>query len=228
MGIIQTLSDWDKSAFLYLNGHHNELMDYVMTLFTFTPTWLLFYGVTLYVIIRKYGRKSIPIILSLALIILLADQISGLLKHSIMRLRPSNDPVMIPLSHVFYKSGGLYGFVSAHAANAFSFATFSALLFRSKGYAMFIFPWACLIAYTRIYLGVHYPGDILGGALLGGLIGWGVFKLLVLIESKAFPVHPFQRTKINVQELELVVVAATMVVFFTFSTVVLLLQNDLL
>jgi undecaprenyl-diphosphatase len=93
---------------------------------------------------------------------------------------------------------------------------------------MFIFPWACLIAYTRIYLGVHYPGDILGGALLGGLIGWGVFKLLVLIESKAFPVHPFQRTKINVQELELVVVAATMVVFFTFSTVVLLLQNDLL
>jgi undecaprenyl-diphosphatase len=122
----------------------------------------------------------------------------------------------------------LYGFVSAHAANAFSFATFSALLFRSKGYAMFIFPWACLIAYTRIYLGVHYPGDILGGALLGGLIGWGVFKLLVLIESKAFPVHPFQRTKINVQELELVVVAATMVVFFTFSTVVLLLQNDLL
>ncbi len=228
MGIIQTLSDWDKSVFLYLNGHHNELMDYVMTLFTFTPTWLLFYGVTLYVIIRKYGRKSIPILLSLALIILLADQISGLLKHSIMRLRPSNDPVMIPLSHVFYKSGGLYGFVSAHAANAFSFATFSALLFRSRGYAMFIFPWACLIAYTRIYLGVHYPGDILGGALLGTLIGWGVFRLLVLIESKAFPVHPYQRTKINVQELELVVVAATMVVFFTFSSVLLMLKNDLL
>jgi undecaprenyl-diphosphatase len=228
MGIIQTLSDWDKSAFLYLNGHHNELMDYVMTLFTFTPTWLLFYGVTLYVIIRKYGRKSIPILLSLALIILLSDQISGLLKHSIMRLRPSNDPVMIPLAHVFYKSGGLYGFVSAHAANAFSFATFSSLLFRSKGYAMFILPWACLIAYTRIYLGVHYPGDILGGAMLGALIGWGVFRLLVLIESKAFPVHPYQRAKINVQELELVVVAATMVVFFTFSSVLLMLKNDLL
>lgn len=228
MGIIQTLSDWDKSAFLYLNGHHNDLMDYVMTLFTFTPTWLLFYGVALYVIIRKYGRKSIPIIVSLALIILLADQISGVLKHSIMRLRPSNDPTMIPLTHVFYKSGGLYGFVSAHAANAFSFATFSALLFRSRGYTIFIFPWASLIAYTRIYLGVHYPGDILGGAMLGSLIGWGVFKLLVLIESKVFPVHPYQRNKINVQELELVVVAATMVVFFTFSSVILMLKNDLL
>jgi len=228
MGIIQTLSDWDKSAFLYLNGHHNELMDYVMTLFTFTPTWLLFYGVILYVIIRKYGRKSIPIIISLALIILLADQISGILKHSVMRLRPSNDPALIPLAHVFYKSGGLYGFVSAHAANAFSFATFSAFLFRSRGYTFFIFPWAALIAYTRIYLGVHYPGDILGGAMLGSLIGWGVFKLLVLIESKAFPVHPYQRNKINVQELELVVVAATMVVFFTFSSVILMLKNDLL
>lgn len=228
MGIIQTLSEWDKSAFLYLNSHHNDLMDYVMTLFTFTPTWLLFYGVTLYVIIRKYGRKSIPIIVSLALIILLADQISGVLKHSIMRLRPSNDPTMIPLTHVFYKSGGLYGFVSAHAANAFSFATFSALLFRSRGYTIFIYPWASLIAYTRIYLGVHYPGDILGGALLGSLIGWGVFKLLVLIESKVFPVHPYQRNKINVQELELVVVAATMVVFFTFSSVILMLKNDLL
>ena len=228
MGVIQTISDWDKSAFLYLNGHHNNLMDYVMTLFTLTPVWLLFYGVSLYVIISKYGRKSIPIIISLALIILFSDQISGILKHSVMRLRPSNDPAVAPLSHIFFKSGGLYGFVSAHAANAFSFATFSTLLFRSRGYAIFIYPWACLIAYTRIYLGVHYPGDVLGGALLGILVGIGVFKLLILAESKAFPVHPYQRNKLNISELITVVGAATLVVFFTFSTVILMLQNELL
>lgn len=228
MGVIQTISGWDKSAFLYLNSHHNNLMDHVMALFTLTSVWLLFYGVTLYVIIRKYGRKSIPVILSLALIILLSDQLAGVLKHSIMRLRPSSDPAVAPLAHIFYKHGGLYGFVSAHAANAFSFATFSALLFRSRVYVVFIFLWACLIAYTRIYLGVHYPGDILGGALLGSLVGFGVFKLLIFAESKVFPVHPFQRNKLNVSQLETVVGAAFLVIFFTFSTVIIMIKNELL
>jgi undecaprenyl-diphosphatase len=228
MGVIQTISDWDKSAFLYLNGFHSDLMDYVMTLFTLTSTWILFYGVTLFIIIRKYGRKSVPIIISLVLIILLSDQISGVFKHSVMRLRPSNDPVIAPLAHVFFTKGGLYGFVSAHAANAFSFATFTALLFRSRGYAIFIYPWACVIAYTRIYLGVHYPGDILGGILLGTLVGWGIFRLLLYIEDRVFPVHPYQRNKLTINELETITISATMVVFFTFSTVVLMLQNDLL
>ena len=228
MGVIQTISNWDKSAFLYLNGFHNNLMDYVMTLFTLTPVWFLFYGVILFLIIRRYGRKSIPVIVALVAMILLADQFSNLFKHGFMRLRPSNDPAVASQAHVFFNAGGLYGFVSAHAANAFSFATFSTLLFRSKGYAIFIFLWACLIAYTRIYLGVHYPGDILGGAILGILIGFGVYKMLIFVESKAFPVHPYQRNKLTHSELEVIVGTATMVVFFTVSTVVLLLQNDLM
>jgi len=228
MGVIQTISNWDKSAFLYLNSFHNNLMDYVMTLFTLTPVWFLFYGVILFLIIRRYSRKAIPVIVALVLMILLADQFSNLFKHVFMRLRPSNDPGVAPLAHVFFNAGGLYGFVSAHAANAFSFATFSALLFRSRGYAIFIYPWALLIAYTRIYLGVHYPGDILGGAVLGVLVGLGVFKVLIFLESKAFPVHPYQRNKLTHRELEIIVGTAAMVVFFTVSTVILLLQNDLM
>jgi undecaprenyl-diphosphatase len=228
MGVIQTISSWDQSAFLFLNGFHNDLMDYVMTLFTLTPTWLLFYGVTLYIIIRKYGRKAVPVILCLVVILVLSDQISNIFKHSFMRLRPSNDPTVAPMTHVFFNKGGLYGFISGHAANAFSFATFSTLLFRSRGYAVFIYPWAFVIAYTRIYLGVHYPGDILGGIVVGSLVGWGVYKILILVESRAFPVHPYQRNKLNLNELETVMIAATMVVFFTFSSVVLMLQNDLL
>ncbi len=228
MGIIQTISEWDKSAFLYLNSYHNDLMDYVMTLFTFTTTWLLFYGTTLYIIIRKYGRKSVPVIISLVLIILLADQLSGVIKHSVMRLRPSNDPVIAPLAHVFFSKGGLYGFVSSHAANAFSFAAFSSLLFRNRRYTIFIYPWACVIVYTRIYLGVHYPGDILGGIVLGSLVGWSIYRLLIYVESLAFPVHPYQRNKLNINELETITISAAMVVFFTFSTVILMLQNELL
>ena len=228
MGVIQTISGWDKSAFLYLNSFHSNLMDHVMTLCTMTPTWLLFYGVTLYVIVRKYGRKALPIIISLALVILLADQISNLFKQSVMRLRPSNDPALAPLVHVFFTKGGLYGFVSAHAANAFAFATFTSLLFRSKGYLILIVPWAIFISYTRIYLGLHYPGDILGGMVVGILVGIGVFRLLILAEGRAFPVHPYQRNKLTIRELETLMVAATMVIFFTFSSVILLLQNDLL
>jgi undecaprenyl-diphosphatase len=204
------------------------MMDYVMTLFTLTPTWLLFYMVTLYIIIRKYGRKSVPVIIGLALVILFSDQISNVFKHSVMRLRPSQDPAVAPLTHIFFNKGGSFGFISAHAANAFSFATFTSLLFRSKRYAIFIYPWALIIAYTRIYLGVHYPGDILGGMVVGVLIGWGVFKLMLIIESRVFPVHPFQRNKLTHYELETLIIAASMVVFFTFSTVILLLQNDLL
>jgi undecaprenyl-diphosphatase len=228
MGVIQTISGWDKSAFLYLNSFHNSLMDHVMTLFTLTPTWLMFYGVTLYIIVRKYGRKSLPIILSLVLVILLADQVSGLIKHSVLRLRPSNDPLVAPMTHVFFSKGGLYGFVSAHAANAFAFATFSAFLFRSRGYILFIYVWAMLIAYTRIYLGVHYPGDILGGMILGSFIGWGVFKLLIKIEGHIFPVHPYMRNKLTLNELEVILITAGMVVFFTFSSVMLLQSNNLL
>ena len=109
MGVIQTISDWDKSAFLYLNGHHSDLMDYVMTLWTLTPTWLLFYGVTLYIIIRKYGRKSVPVIISLVLILLLADQFANLFKHTVMRLRPSNDPAVAPFAHVFFNKSIVSG-----------------------------------------------------------------------------------------------------------------------
>ena len=100
--------------------------------------------------------------------------------------------------------------------------------FAAGGMLFFIYPWACVIAYTRIYLGVHYPGDILGGILLGTLVGWGIFRLLLYIEDRAFPVHPYQRNKLTINELETITISATMVVFFTFSTVVLMLQNDLL
>jgi undecaprenyl-diphosphatase len=76
----------------------------------------------------------------------------------------------------------MYGFVSSHAANSFALASFTILIIRNKYYSVFIILWASLVSYSRIYLGVHYPGDILGGAILGIVLGFIVYRLLVLID----------------------------------------------
>jgi undecaprenyl-diphosphatase len=228
MGVLEIIKKWDKDLFLYLNGMHNPFWDYVMTLFTLTPTWLLFYLVILVILTKRYGRKSVLVYISIILLILLADQISGLLKHATMRLRPSNDPEVSALAHVFFRKGGLYGFVSAHSANAFSFATFSALLFRNLRYAIFIFVWALMIAYTRIYLGVHYPGDILGGILLGILVGWGIYKLLLYGESWLSPIRPFIKNKIKNREANIIIVSALALMVICMTSIALLSKYQLI
>jgi undecaprenyl-diphosphatase len=199
-----------------------------MTLFTITQVWVPFYLIILVIIAKKYGKKSLFIFIAVTLLILFADQFAGILKHSIKRLRPSNDPEISQLAHLFYNTGGLYGFVSAHAANAFSFATFSLLLFKNRWYTIFIIPWALIIAYTRIYLGVHYPGDILGGAILGILIGIGIYKLMLYIEGKFSRVNQFSRNTLTNREAYSIIFAGFFTITLCLITVSLLLNNHLL
>jgi len=145
-----------------------------------------------------------------------------------MRLRPSNDPEVSPFAHIFFKKGGMYGFVSAHAANAFSFAVFSSLLFRNRIYSLFIFPWALLIAYTRIYLGVHYPGDIIGGALLGGLVGWGIYQLMLLLENRIYPMSPFAKNRLTEQETSIILATGLALIIISMTTIALLMKNGVI
>ena len=228
MEILNLLKSWDKELFLYLNGIHSPLWDYSMTLFTLTPTWLIFYGIILITIVKRYERKSLLIFISLALLILFADQFAGILKHTIQRLRPSNDPLISPLTHLFFKKGGEFGFVSAHAANTFAFATFSLLLFRNSRYTLFILPWAALIAYSRVYLGVHYPGDILGGAILGIIIGILIYKLLLYFESRINPVNLFVRNPLKDKEANKIILTGLFILVMAVGIITLLLQNDLI
>ena len=128
------------------------------------------------------------ILIGIVLVFLLTDRItSGLMKPFFERLRPSHDPnIMDHLSYAFGYTGGRYGFPSSHAGNSFAIAMFLSLLFRNKFLTITVSFWAILCSYSRIYLGVHFPGDILVGTLCGLLLGWVSFKIVEYLKKK-FP-----------------------------------------
>jgi len=171
------LEAWDKAAFLALNSLHAPWLDGFMYQASSTGVWIPFFLVLLYLLWRAYGKAMLWIIVILPLLILLCDQTaSGLFKPLVKRLRPCNDPEIGHLVHIVNGyCAQSYGFFSSHASNSFGLATYLAFFFRGKStlglWSGFV--WAVLHSYTRIYLGVHYPGDIMAGAGVGVLYGWG-------------------------------------------------------
>lgn len=172
---MQRLLELDRELLLYFNGFHTSWLDPVMLLATKTIFWLPLYLFLIYLIIKFKKWNAIYFLLGVALCIALSDQItSGFMKPFFSRLRPSQEPSLEGLVHIVnnYK-GGLYGFASGHAANTFGVSMLVFLIFRGHYYWISaIFLWAALMSYTRIYLGVHYPGDIIVGAIIGLLCGW--------------------------------------------------------
>lgn len=177
--MIDQLIEYDKEVLRFLNGLHAPWLDPVMLVLTETVAWIPLYAFMLYVVIKEFKRDTWIVLLGLALTILLADQITAsLMKPYFGRLRPSQEPSLEEWIHLVegYR-GGKFGFASSHAANTFGSATFFFLWFRNiKRWVIWLFVWAAFMTYTRIYLGVHYPGDVLVGALVGIICGWGSFK----------------------------------------------------
>ena len=172
-GIIEAIDGFDKQLLLYLNGLNSDFGDILMWILSEKLTWLPLIIALLYVVIKNKGREAILIVIGLALAITFADQISSsLFKPLIGRLRPSRDPFIMGDVHIVngYR-GGKFGFVSSHAANVFAVALFAAMLFKEKYFTGIILLWAVTVAYSRVYLGVHYPLDIICGGMVGALSG---------------------------------------------------------
>ena len=174
-----SLLELDKVITLAINSCHSSFFDNFFYIYTQTWTWLFAIVVLLVWMWRKWGIRSLYIVAGIALCILLSDQISSsLLKPLVARLRPTHNPEIANMIHTVngYR-GGLYGFVSSHAANAATFVTFTALVFRNRIYTILLSLWAFLTAYSRVYLGVHYVGDVLCGALVGVLVAVVVYVI---------------------------------------------------
>jgi undecaprenyl-diphosphatase len=175
--MLSTLNDLDTKLFLFFNGLHNESFDNIMLWISGKTTWWPFYLLLLVYLGWTRRWQLVPIILFIALAVTLADQVSvHLFKEVFERLRPCKEPALQDLVHLVNgKCGGMYGFVSSHAANTFAVAMLLLLIVRKGWFTAVMLTWATIVGYSRIYLGVHYPGDVLGGAMLGVFIGLLVF-----------------------------------------------------
>lgn len=167
------LSDIDARLLLIVNGAHSPFFDSVMWCISGRWIWVPFYAVLAYLLFRRMSWKRASICLvTIGLIILAADQTCAtLIRPEIGRLRPANlnNPLSSFVHVVNGYRGGRYGFPSCHAANTFALAVFMSLVIRHKWFTVMMFSWAFIVSYSRMYLGVHYFGDLFCGAIIGSL-----------------------------------------------------------
>ena len=183
---LSTLTDIDKYLLLSLNGSDSLFWDGVMKVYTSMAIWIPLALMLAYVLIKNNSMKDfLLLLLIIAGVVALTDGISSTFcKPFFERWRPTRDPVLMYIVDVVTETRGKdYGFTSSHAANSFGIAVFVMLLIKNRALSLSLILWASMNAFTRIYLGVHYPGDIIAGTLIGVLVGWGMYRLFIYIKK---------------------------------------------
>ena len=189
----------DQQLFLFINSSNSPFFDQVMHAISGRLIWVPLYLAILIYLGVRFKRKFLVILIFIILAATLADQSSVFVKNIVLRLRPCHEPSLTGIVHLVNgECGGVYGFVSSHATNSFNVALLSLMFIKKRWYTISIILWASIIGFSRIYLGVHYPADVICGSLLGAFIGWSMYSLYVLTDKNILKDKPyFNQTSIR-------------------------------
>ncbi len=186
--MLEELIQLDQELFLFLNNLGSAKWDGFWL--AATDKWISIpvYFILLVLTFKYFGlKRTLVILVVVALLITCTDQLANFFKYGVQRLRPCYEEGISEAMRLVKRScGGKFSYFSAHAANSFGAASFFAFLLRSniRVIPVFLLLWASVVAYSRIYIGVHYPLDIISGAIIGSLFGWLFFRLYIFVENK--------------------------------------------
>ena len=188
--MLEKLQQLDREVFIYLNSLGTETWDPFWEFITKQVSWIPVFAIILYLAFKRLGwRHALLVVGMVAVLLLLTDQTTNLIKNGVQRLRPGSNPELEGLIRAIQKRRS-FSFISGHASNSMAVAFFLyRVLHPYLKYMGFFFLWPLIFAYSRIYLGLHYPGDILMGYLYGLFTGWLVLKLYIYLRNRYFPQH---------------------------------------
>jgi undecaprenyl-diphosphatase len=186
--MLEKIKSLDTELLVFLNGLGSTTYDPFWLFITKQLNWLPLFLLLLYVILKKIGTKqTLFLLLFVAILVTFTDQATNLVKNTVQRLRPCNNPEINTFMRLVQVRKS-FSFFSGHAANSMAVTTFLYCIFRTKiKYFGFLYLWPLVFAYSRIYLGLHYPLDILVGYLCGAIFGFIIYKIYQLAQQKYFP-----------------------------------------